>query len=306
MTPARKGYMDLSLMADIHEACCKIAPVMTAIVMEELPTLVVYSKTSYSGQRNSDVVTSADLRAQQECVQIAEADLPPRVGFIGEESDLFRPCTLPGSSVVITIDPADGTRSLIRAFQEGRLPRPGEVSSMLGVLIDGVARGAYICDVTGPLYWCMPYGKRVMRVASDGAKTDMSTLPRATSLGEGVLLHHGRREPSASAQQLTGLFGRVDRGSDSIGLSLMRVFTGEFVAMLRPADAHITPWDDVPLLAMCRGGDVVMLTVQEGRLVEIRLDHLATGAPAKYGPDLLYIQRQLVPELGRHIRVELY
>lgn len=193
---------------------------------------------------------------------------------------------------------------MIEAIEAGRMLVPGETSSMLGVLVDGRPVGSYICGVASlATYTRAPYGTKVLRVTSDGVEIDMGKLPKPRSLRVGTLLQHGRRQvTNPLTSRLMGVaFGQVLREASSIGLSTMRVFNGELVAMLRVAGGFFTPWDDTPTFATCGQGDVAVLRVGSDHLVEIRAGTLEHITPQDF--DVLYVPRRYLPELRRQVPV---
>ncbi len=304
MTPRKIRSVGRMSLADFDRFCRLSVLVMARGIREDVGAAQVQRKTSYAGEAGGDVVTTADLGAQRRLMELAGRYLPEQVGLIGEENGLRRPSTLTGPSVVLTIDPADGTRSLIKAIEAHRQPVPGEVSAMLGVQVDGVAVGAYICDVGDLMtYMRTPYDSRVLRVTPEGTETDMSTLPRAQSLAKGTLLRHGRRPIGTSLgnRLVSTAFGRIQPGGNSIGLTVMGVFSGQFVAALRVAGTYATPWDDTPVQAACYRSHVVTLRVNRDRLEELRFDRLDQLTRCDY--DILYVARQYLPELRRHAQV---
>ncbi|HKX24126.1 MAG TPA: hypothetical protein VJM46_02725, partial [Candidatus Saccharimonadales bacterium] len=219
------------------------------------------------------------------------------------EGRLNKPSTLRRRKVVVTVDPADGTRKLIEIMRQGRLPRPGEVSSMLGVLVDGVPVGSYICDV-GDLntYVLPPYGSRMLRLNEHGREVPMQSRRAPSALNQGVLLRHGRRDVSSQlAQRLMSVFGRVERDSASIGLTVVGVLNGTYAAALRVAQGYTTPWDDAPLSAMGRQGDVVTLRVDRNELRQVDVGPLDRLTERNF--DMLYVGRQYMDELRRVVRV---
>src|SRR6266702_8959185 len=116
---------DLSI-ADFDGRCRVIVREMALGIRQDAGSADVHTKTSYAGVEDGDVVTTADTNAQIRFVRFADRYLPAQMGRIGEEGGLRKPSTFAHHSVVMTIDPADGTRALIQAIREGRLPRPGE------------------------------------------------------------------------------------------------------------------------------------------------------------------------------------
>lgn len=257
----------------------------------------VDSKTSYAGVADADVVTSIDLAAQQQLVNLAGKLMPPEVGWIGEERGLKRAPRGAGPSIVLTFDPADGTRKLVEAVGAKRRPVPGEVSVMLGVQVNGKAMAGYICDVASLVTFARPmYGSQVVQIGPTKFTVNTSDLPRVARLDMATLLRHGDR-PTASplTDRVVDKFARVEHGKSSIGLSIARIFTGEIAGMLRLSGMHVTPWDDTPVQALCQQGDVLMLRVGPDRLQQITFSPLDRITRQDY--DVLYIHRSYLREL---------
>ena len=201
---------------------------------------------------------------------------------------------------MLTADPLDGTKTFASIVQTGGMPRAGQVSAMLGLLVNGEPVAGYICDVsTLTTYLRQPYAARVLQVSSYGKVVDTATLPRASSLAAGTLLWHGKRpvHDSLAKRLVDSAFGQVVRFRDSIGLAAVRVFTGEFVGLMRSGGGFTTPWDDTPVQAMCRQGDVVVLKFSQGHLHEVRLGPLDQPTPQPQPFDLLYVHRSFLSEL---------
>jgi fructose-1,6-bisphosphatase/inositol monophosphatase family enzyme len=288
------------LLAEFDRHCISIARTAARFVFSDAAQATVGSKTGYDGAAGSDVVTSTGLRAQRLIEQKVRQHLPGRLGLIGEEQGLRRPSTFKGFKAILTIDPDDGSRALERALRQRRSLTRGEVSVMLGLLVDGHPVAGYICDVaTTNTYIRRPYGSQVLRISPDGTTTDMATLPGAASLVKGTLLYHGNRPEGSplTRQLLDRTFGQIVWGSDSIGLSVMRAFEGEFVGVLRVAGKYTTPWDDTPLAAMCWLGHVLSLRVYDDRLEEVRVGPLDRITPRDY--DMLYVHRRYARELSK-------
>jgi fructose-1,6-bisphosphatase/inositol monophosphatase family enzyme len=292
-------------LAEFDGLCRQIVREMAQGILRDFDSAEVMSKTGYDGVKDSDVVTTADLNAQQRLVAFAQAMLPPELGLIGEEGDLRRPSTFDGYTVILTADPLDGTRTFVEAKKTGRSLHPGQVSVMLGLLVQGTAVAGYICDVASlTTYYRAPFGETVWQVDSNGAKIDIATLPRLDSLASGYLLWHGTRPAKSPLTQRlvdSAIFGQVKRDMSSIGLSVMRTFDGRCIGMLRSAGGYITPWDDAPIQALCNQGDVVVLKLNHDYAKMTTLDPFDQTTPRDF--DILYIPRWFLPELQEHVSV---
>lgn len=297
--------------AEFDGHCRYIVRRMAQAVQSELAMAITRgrigkrAKASYAGEVGADVVTEAGNKSQARFTTLAVERLPAGVGWICEENGLRKASTLP-RKVVLTVDPNDGTRKSIEAFAAGRVPRSGEVSSMLGVLVDGEPVASYICDTSDlSTYVLPPYGERILRVDKRGQAVDVRTLAGADSLAKGALLHHGQRDNIAPLSQRLAreAFGMVQRDSASIGLTVAGVLNGRFTAVLRVAGGYTTPRDDAPLSAMCRQGEVLSLLVDGQELRRIDVGPLDRLTARDF--DMFYIRRRYLNELRRRVRVTL-
>lgn len=178
-----------------HECCLHMVTLTATDIRTYLAgggSVQVDRKANYAGVPDADVATTVDRQAQAKLVRLATQLLPAQVGWIGEEDGLRRPSTFDGYSVVVTFDPLDGTSRLLDIIEAGGRPAPGDVSVMLGVLVNGVAVGGYICDVaTSAVYYRQPYAPTVNIMTVGGDVMRLSEMPRVRSLRAGTLLWHG-------------------------------------------------------------------------------------------------------------------
>lgn len=287
---------------DFHGHCLYIVRATATDINTQLArsggTVRVDTKTSYAGEAAADIFTAIDMQAQKVMAGLILRRLPPEVGQIGEENQWQRPSTFRGYSVVLTIDPVDGTRRLVDLLETGRRPGPGDVSVMLGVQVNGQPVAGYACDIATLSTYCRaPYSPRVVMVTQNNVVTPLSEMRRAVTLRSGILLWHGKRNPTSpiTATLMKTAFGRFDRGRSSIGLTVLGVFDGRFAAVLRPAGSFSTPWDDTPLQAMIDTGEVLMLRLAASHLAVMRFTDLSQNLRCNY--DILYIHRRYMGEL---------
>jgi fructose-1,6-bisphosphatase/inositol monophosphatase family enzyme len=292
-------------LADFDQSCRVMVYATAEGIRRDIATggVRVDSKTSYAGVADADVVTSIDRAAQRQLVNLAGRLMPPEVGWIGEEDGLRRAPSGAGPSIVLTFDPADGTKKLVEALRAKRQLVPGEVSVMLGVQVDGKAVAGYVCDVATLVTFARPmYGKHVLQLGPTKFAVNMAELPRAARLGMATLLRHGDRPTSGPlTDRLVGAFARVEQGKSSIGLSIARIFNGDIAGMLRLAGMHVTPWDDTPVQALCEQGDVLTLRVGKDGLQQISFSPLDRITRQDY--DVLYVHRKYVRELRQMTKV---
>lgn len=296
--------VDGQSLPDFDRACRAIVHSAAEGVQRDVAVggATVSTKTSYDGAKAADVFTSIDTAAQRQMANLADRLISPKVGQIGEEKGLRRPSTLDGPKVVLTFDPVDGTRKLIQALEAGRQLEHGEVSVMLGVQVDGEAVASYICDVAALVMYVRPmYGRFVYQVNPSGFTISTSLLTGLPRMDTATLLRYGDRPASLAAQRIANAFGMMEQGKDSIGLSVARIFTGEFGGMLRLAGMHVTPWDDTPVQAMCEQGDVLMLRIGPKRLTQISFGQLDEITRQDF--DVLYVHRRYLSQLRQLTKV---
>lgn len=268
----------------------------------------VITKDGYDGKPGAAIALNIDHAIQAMFLELAKEFLPARVGFFGEENNLRVPSRLLGPKVTVTVDPIDGTERLRKRLEQKRKPLPGEVSVMLGILVDGVAVGGVICDVaTLEAYIRFPYGENVWRIIGpSGLYESGSSLPCA-EFHEGALLWHGIRSPGSTITKhlIKSGFdetGQIEHVFGSIGLCASRVLGDpKVVALLRPSGTHNTAWDDASIQAFS-DIDLVTFEVTEDAFVETIVP---LGEPVKRPNDLLYIPRYYLGDLAQFGTVQL-
>ncbi len=290
---------------------CHIARLMRISVLELVArfeagdeTLDVEAITSYTGIIGGDVRTKADLLSQATFMRLYLL-LLKGLGVRGEENNLRIPCGLIGPhKVVITVDPLDGTARFAELMADLSLPRGG-VSIMLAVRVGNEVVAAYVLDLfTGELYRVAPGGDTVvMTIDNDELPQTLPLITPPTSLGDATLLI---RRTHQHHQNLMGLierppgqpsvFGEIELSNGSIGLSVMQVALGRVAALAGRPGNHSTPWDDTPLVAICRAAGIKTFRIASDGLYEIELDAPTEETVLrKYGT--LYVAGRYVTQL---------
>jgi fructose-1,6-bisphosphatase/inositol monophosphatase family enzyme len=272
----------------------------------------VVRKPGYDGTIDGDITTNADLIAQSVFTQMY-GSLLPCFGVIGEEDGLRIPCDISltdGRNIWLTVDPLDGTSTLAGIIRDGGQPRPGDLAVMLAVVVEGTPVAAYILDIMSGAWYTLTPGARgvALTIPKQPLVPDVTKLSYAVSLAQGTVLLRGKTDRYSpqlkrliAAPENGGAFGGTNWTSRSIGLSVMRLLTGEVAAMVRGAGSFFTPWDDAPLVAMCRAADVATFRVMGDGLQECVVGPLDRVTPRDY--ELLYVPRRYLRELRGFVEV---
>lgn len=220
------------------------------------------AKPKPSGTKHRDVVTDADVAVQAFFAEHLQAEFPG-VGIIGEEG-LFVPCALPGRSIYWTVDPLDGTI----VFSERALHG---FSVLLSLVEDGVVIAACIGDVmTGVIYWFAPGQDPVWEEPGGDPLPINGYLAQAdeTSLLIGL---EPEKLPDAMRALFapSGPFDRYDLDRGSLGLRFARLFSGNATAIAMRPGREWTPWDDTPLIGLCRVLGFRYLALEGGKFAAI-------------------------------------
>lgn len=214
--------------------------------------------TSYSDR---DVVTSADVAAQEIYLHLIEECLPG-VGIIAEEEELHMPPR--GTDLYVTVDPLDGTRAFTRRQSHG-------VGTMVAMLRGDEVISAYVGDVmTREIYGYRPESTRVHRISQYNIGTTLEG-PTSRPLSSRYLLL--RDEPAAFTPFAQRLFfdpdDRIVRSyeitSGSVGIQFSRLWKDEIGGILI-SPARMTPWDFNPVFGITRKLGYVFVELDHGRL----------------------------------------
>lgn len=210
----------------------------------------------------SDLVTSADLEAQQTYLRVIRNCFPD-YGIIAEEHGLRVDCRVADRKLFFTIDPLDGTRAFSRRQSAG-------VGTMIALVDDDRVLSAYVGDVmTQEIYGYRPGSAKVHRISEFDVAERLER--REATLQTGYLLL--RDQPGnypAPLRKLIDRFAGIDVEGGSIGISFARLWKGEVEAVL--TGPHFsTPWDSAPVIGISRrlgyrflkvGADGAMETVE--------------------------------------------
>lgn len=208
----------------------------------------------------TDLVTTADLEAQQVYLRVIENCFPD-YGIIAEEDELRVDCKVPGRDLYFTIDPLDGTRAFARRQSAG-------VGTMVALIEGGEVLSAYVGDVmTQEIYGYKPGSGRVHRISEfDVAER----LERRELIADKsyLLLRDQPKNYPALLSRFIDRFEGVDVEGGSIGISFARLWKGEVEAILT-GPFFTTPWDSAPVIGISRRMGYRFLKLDEqGRLEE--------------------------------------
>ncbi len=246
--------------------------VLQSIVREAIETIrnlsfniVTTSKKAYDPEKQDDIFTNADIRAQEHYVTQITTHFPG-YGIIAEENELILPCTLTDKKAYFTIDPVDGTKAFRRKQSNG-------IGTMLSLIEDGVIIAAYVGNVTtGEIYACNPGSTEVERHMY--GKIHILTVEEKPLIDQYLLLRWKVEKLSpfgrqvAQAPDSTALFRSYEIEGGSIGISMARLWKQEVAAViLEPG--YETPWDICPLLGMNKALGIVCYRIIGRELIEI-------------------------------------
>jgi myo-inositol-1(or 4)-monophosphatase len=181
-----------------------------------------------------DVVTDADLTAEQAIVDVITAARPDD-GFVGEEGHT-RPSR---SGITWIIDPLDSTANFARGIPIWSI----SIAARAGQLIVGVVATPQLGEVFST-------DGRVVRtndsIVAPGTAT--SSLAEAMGMG-GWGADQGRERLAASLVELTATAGRMRQpGSPALGLAWTAVGRADFAFY----EQNLNEWDMAAGLLMCR------------------------------------------------------
>ena len=245
--------------------------------------------TSYSSR---DVVTTADVAAQEIYLHLIEACLPG-VGIIAEETELRVPPS--GTDLVVTVDPLDGTRAFARRQSHG-------VGTMIALLRGDEIISAYVGDVmTREIYGYRPESSKVHRVSQYNIGRALDARSDRPLSARYLLL---RDEPQNFTEFARELFfdptARIVKSyeitSGSVGVQFSRLWKDEIGAILM-SPARVTPWDFNPVCGITRKLGYEFVELDDGRLRV--LDVGAIYDFTSFPHEMLIVHRSRLGELER-------
>jgi fructose-1,6-bisphosphatase/inositol monophosphatase family enzyme len=235
----------------------------------------------------SDLVTSADLEAQQAYLRVIRNCFPD-YGIIAEEDGLRVDCRVPGRGLYFTIDPLDGTRAFSRRQSAG-------VGTMIALVDGSQVLAAYVGDVmTQEIYGYRPQAQEVHRISEFDVAERLERRDAPLSASYLLLRDQPRNYPSGVGRLLERFAG-IDVEGGSIGISFARLWKGEVEAVL--TGAHFsTPWDSAPVIGISRCLGYRFLKVDACGTLEA-IDPVPPLEPVHQSHHLLVVGESLCREL---------
>jgi fructose-1,6-bisphosphatase/inositol monophosphatase family enzyme len=209
----------------------------------------------------TELVTSVDNAVQDMYLDCIHRCFPG-VGILTEEQPGSVYPKDYASSLYFTIDPLDGTRAFIRRQSHG-------IGTLISLVMNGEIQAAYVGDVmAGDIYGYRPGGQRVWRYSEQGVREALEFAAIDLLNDQYILLREPVSLAPAHVQSLLrpvaqgGIFSGQTIDSGSIGTWLARLWKGEFAAALLPPTTE-TPWDNTPLIGICKKMGFVLLHCQD-------------------------------------------
>jgi 3'-phosphoadenosine 5'-phosphosulfate (PAPS) 3'-phosphatase len=225
-------------------------------------------------KKRVDLVTSADIAAQEIYVRVLQENFP-YAGIIAEE-DFSRPCTDPhNENYYFTIDPLDGTKAYGRRQSHG-------VATMISFVRNGIIEGITVGDPNSfEIYHSRPGSEKAHRIF-DFTETEQLIINTKKSLTEQyILLREHPETHSTIAQKMIRntqpgterLFHGMEVASGSIGAMFARLWKSEVGAILLPPTPMMTAWDSCPIFGMSAKMGFVLIALGPTPPKKTRLLH---------------------------------
>lgn len=215
---------------------------------------------SYQAKDNpdklDDQVTSADYAAQKAIVDMITKCFP-EAWIIAEENNLKKPCTHPIQQLYFTLDPLDGTKAYVRMQSDG-------IGSMIGVVLDDEIIWAAVADImTKEIYLLNPATGSVERHHPRRFLTLEYMHKNHMRLAMVDDPRHFTPVVSAISHPWTWFFSSISVTNGSIWTNVARIWKNEASAFLAKENAHVTPWDRVPVTGISQALGFVFLAYNE-------------------------------------------
>lgn len=230
----------------------------------------IEEKMGYEGKRN-DVRTTGDEKANLAAIKKLQKSLP-FFGLISEETGTtFDENDCPMS--YFTIDPLDGTRAYLRRQSDGFGP-------MIALVQNGEVIAAYVGDaMSEEIYGYHPESGSVHRISDFNQGESLRDAHQKSLTGNYIILRDNPYDLSRTAQKMFGLrkrnrlFGGININGGSIGLSMAKLWKGEFCAAILSTRV-LTPWDMTPIIGICKKLGYIFLEIidSEHTFRELNID----------------------------------
>lgn len=253
----------------------------------------IETKMGYSGEMD-DLRTTGDIEANKAAIRKLQKSLP-YFGIISEETGVI-PCTNLFQEIYFTIDPLDGTRAYFRRQSDGFGP-------MIALVKEGEVLAAYIGDaMTNEIYGYHPGSDSVHRISDFNQGESLRASHKTSLQGNYILLRDNPYDLSHTAQIMFGekrserLFGGININGGSIGLSLAKLWKGEFcAAIIRPTIT--TPWDICPIIGICEKLGYVFLEIINKRNTFQEIKIIPPLRVIQFKKEILIIHKSNIEEL---------
>lgn len=217
----------------------------------------VEQKYGYTGKMD-DIRTTGDIEANKAAIKKLQKSMP-EIGIISEETGVI-PCKNIYPEIYFTLDPLDGTRAYLRRQSDGFGP-------MIALIQEEKVLAAFVGDaMTNEIYGFHPDAKTVYRISDFNQGESLNNSQQKKLSGNFVLLRDNPYDLSPTAQKMFGgrksdrLFGGININGGSIGLSMAKLWKGEFCgAIINPTIT--TPWDICPIIGICEKLGYVFLEI---------------------------------------------
>jgi 3'-phosphoadenosine 5'-phosphosulfate (PAPS) 3'-phosphatase len=244
-----------------------------------------------AGGAMDDMLTSADLKAQQVYVRSLE-ECFPACGLIGEENNLRIAPKAP-TTAHFTIDPLDGTKAFVRRQSHG-------VGTMIALVDRAEVLAAYVGDVnTREIYGFRPGSKRAYRITDFDAVEPLEAAARSKKplRKRYVLLRDPPEEYSALSRAFIAHMDSLQIDGGSIGVWTARLWKDEVGAALLPPGWE-TPWDSSPVIGISRQVGMAFLRPATDNKTWEEFDPPVPLERFRRDHDVLIVPRARVKEVG--------
>lgn len=229
------------------------------VIRSEMFKLKIHGKKSH---KEIDFVTSADTKVQRVYEELIRKNFPT-FGIEGEEGLKIRP-RKPTLNLKFTVDPADGTKALIRRQSYGI----GTMISLIDVAQKEVL-GAYVGDVmTQEIFGYSPGSDKVYRISEYNKPEELKIDTTLKLRDQFVVLLKSPYKHSALVQGLIkspdqgGMFKDMNVVRGSVGICMTRLWKGEVGAVLLPGGTEMQ-WDRCPIIGISKKLGFVFLVIGE-------------------------------------------
>lgn len=267
------------------------------IIRKERFNFQVEEKIGYSGKLD-DVRTTGDTKSNEEAIKEIMKCFPG-FGIISEESMLV-PCTLIDLDLYFVIDPLDGSRAYVRQQSDSFGP-------MIALISGDEVIAAYVGDaMTGEIYGYRPESTSVYRIDFKRGKSLVDSHQKKLA-GSWILARNNPFDFSPMAKRMFGnpkktrLFGGMEVNGGSIGLTMAKVWKGQFSATIFKGRV-LTPWDFSPILGISEKLGYIFLEIDNRKKTVNKLQFVPPRKVTPLKKEIMIIHQSNLPELEAWIK----